>query len=72
MKSLRDAHEVEKSFLVEKVVRDYHQSQECYNLKARYRASAVKTSFYKAQHLLESLKGESFPELFYMEEIENA
>ena len=72
MKSVRDAHEAEKSSLVEKSVRDYRQSEECYDLKARYGAGFLKIGFYKARHLLESLKGESFPELVYTEEIESA
>ena len=72
IKAIKDAHEIEKSSLVEKAIRDYRQSEECYDLKARYGAGFIKIGFYKGRYLLETLKGESFPELFYTEEIENA
>ena len=71
-KSIKDGFEATKISLVENAIRDYRQSEECYDLKAKYGTGFIKIGFYKARHLLENLKKESFPELFYTEEIEKA
>ena len=72
IEALKKDHESEKNTLTENVIRDFRQSKQCYNLKAKYGVGFLKFGFYKARQHLEETRGESFPELVYTSEIEKS
>ena len=49
IEALKKDHESEKNTLTENVIRDFRQSKQCYNLKAKYGVGFLKFGFHKAR-----------------------
>ena len=71
LESLKKAHSDDKKSSIEKVVREYRESRECFFGKAAYGAGFYKLGFYAARRWLEDISGDEFPWIIFPPELED-
>ena len=71
LESLKKIHEDDKRSYIEKAVREYRESKDCFYNKAAYGAGFYKLGFYAARRWLEDLTGDEFPEMIFPQELED-
>ena len=69
--SLKKIHDDAKKSSIERAVREYHESKDCFYGKAACSTGFYKLGFYAACHWLEDVSGDELPWMIFSPDLEN-